>query len=173
MTGPESSPGSCALEPHCQPPGSANPFYICTRVWSPRKLFPQSPTSLLSFQTYSTKKNTLLNCLGNCIFPLSSPSVKRHLVVYVGRTNPNPFITREGKPHVLNPGFLHIIVHFSLAAKSIMISMKTFYLKIKSWQTLQLHFSVGHLLSTLFSRMQKKVQFAGLLIGHPKGPNVA
>lgn len=30
-----------------------------------------------------------------------------------------------------------------------------------------------HLLSVLFSRMWKKVQFAGLLTGHPKGPNVA
>lgn len=148
MTGPGSSPGSCAL--HCQPLGSANPFYICTRVCSLRKLFPQSPTSVLSFQIYLTKKNTLLNCLGNCIFPLSPPSVKWHLVVYVGRTNPNPFITREGKPHVLNPGFLHIIVHFSLAAKSIMLSMKTFYLKIKSWQTLQLHFSVGDICFPLY-----------------------
>ena len=116
----------------------------------PRKAPPRSSTNLQTLgdpdciSNLLNTENYTSELPGKLHFPslLSQCKVTFTGTVYLGRTDPNSLVNgREATS--AHPGLQHITVCFSLAAKSRILSIKTFHLKITQWQTLQLRFSVG------------------------------
>lgn len=116
---PGPSPGHLSLEP-CPNPLALLTCSMLATECAPRKAFPsaldsnyRAPTTLLSFQTYLTKKNTLREAAFSSLLYQH----KVTLICTPRKDQPEPIHYHGREATCLNAGFQHIIVLFSPGCK--------------------------------------------------------